>query len=135
VNVTYKARDAVDAAAQAVLDARAKFPSLTLAKLYNPLDTPPALTKAHAALDRAVDRCYRKEPFPSDRARVEHLFALYEQLTAPLIPAASKPRRTPRKPAASATAPAPYPTQPTLDATRHFHVMEDPTPYRTGNDT
>lgn len=38
------------------------------------------------ALDRAVERCYRREPFPHDRARVEHLFALYEQLTAPLAP-------------------------------------------------
>lgn len=28
---------------------------------------PPALTKAHAALDKAVDRCYRRDPFPSDR--------------------------------------------------------------------
>jgi hypothetical protein len=27
-----------------------------------------------------VDRCYRPEPFPSDRHRVEYLFALYEQL-------------------------------------------------------
>jgi len=30
-----------------------------------------------------VDRCYRKDPFATDRQRVEHLFALYEQLTAP----------------------------------------------------
>ena len=57
---------------------------------------PPALTKAHRALDRAVDRCYRKEPFASDRARVEFLFALYEKLTAPLLPAA-KPKRAPRR--------------------------------------
>lgn len=56
---------------------------------------PPALAKAHADLDRAVDRCYRKDPFPNDRARVEHLFALYEQLTAPLAAAATKkPRKT-----------------------------------------
>ena len=42
----------------------------------------------------AVDRCHRKEPFPSDRARVEYRFQLYEQLTAPLIAAAvAKPRR------------------------------------------
>ena len=34
-------------------------------------------------LDRAVERCYRKEPFTSDRQRVEYLFALYEQLVAP----------------------------------------------------
>ena len=46
---------------------------------------PPALAKAHADLDRAVDRCYRKELFLTDRQRVEYLFGLYEQLTAPLV--------------------------------------------------
>ena len=46
---------------------------------------PAALTKAHAELDRAVERCYRKEQFAGDRQRVEHLFALYEKLTAPLL--------------------------------------------------
>ncbi|MCB1211061.1 MAG: class I SAM-dependent DNA methyltransferase, partial [Verrucomicrobiales bacterium] len=75
----------VEKAAQAVLDARAKFPTSTLADLYDPTTMPPALAKAHAELDRAVDRCYRKDPFPNDRARVEHLFALYEQLTAPMV--------------------------------------------------
>lgn len=85
---------AVEKAAQAVLDARAQFPTSTLADLYDPVTMPPALAKAHADLDRAVDRCYRKEPFPNDRARVEHLFTLYEKLTAPLVPAAA-PRRRP----------------------------------------
>ncbi len=45
---------------------------------------PPALAKAHEALDRAVERCYRKDPFATDRQRVEYLFSRYEQLTAPL---------------------------------------------------
>jgi hypothetical protein len=58
-----------------------------LADLYDPLTMPGVLLKAHQALDRAVDRCYRKEPFESDRQRVEFLFALYQKLTAPLIPA------------------------------------------------
>lgn len=84
---------AVEKAAQAVLDARARFPDSTLADLYDPTTMPPMLAKAHADLDRAVDRCYRKEPFPNDRARVEHLFALYEKLAAPLIPKAKKPKR------------------------------------------
>ena len=53
---------------------------------------PALLLKAHQDLDRAVDRCYRQEAFTSDRQRVEYLFALYEQLTAPLV-AASKPKR------------------------------------------
>ncbi len=131
VNVSDRDRAGVEAAAEAVLAARKSFPGSTLATLYNPLNTPPVLTKAHAALDRAVDRCYRKEPFPSDRARVEHLFALYEQLTAPLIPAAAKTRRTPRKKAATATAQAPNSLQAEMDAAHFYSVNEEPPPYRT----
>ena len=48
---------------------------------------PGVLLKAHQALDRAVDRCYRKEAFENDRQRVEFLFALYQKLTAPLVEA------------------------------------------------
>jgi hypothetical protein len=58
---------------------------------------PAPLLKAHEQLDRAVDRCSRPGPFPSDRHRVEYLFALYEQLTPPLV-AAAKPARKGRKP-------------------------------------
>jgi len=90
--VTDKQRAAVQAAAQAVLDARAKYPTSTLADLYDPLTMPASLLKAHQELDRAVDRCYRPDPFPSDRHRVEYLFALYEKITAPLV-AAAKPQR------------------------------------------
>ena len=68
-----------------------------LADLYDPLSMPPALAKAHAELDRAVEKCYRPEPFESDRQRVEFLFALYEKLTAPLLPVTpkTKARRSP----------------------------------------
>jgi hypothetical protein len=76
-------RNTVEAPAQRVLDARATFSTSTLADLYDPLAMPPSLAAAHAALDKAVDRCYRSDPFTSDRARVEHLFFLYEKLTAP----------------------------------------------------
>jgi hypothetical protein len=71
---------------------RKEFPDATLADLYDPVAMPPKLVKAHSELDRAVDRCYRPEPFPTDRHRVEYLFALYEQLTAPLMPQ-PKPKR------------------------------------------
>jgi hypothetical protein len=81
-----KQRTAVEAAAQAVLDARKTFPDATLADLYDPLSMPKALVTAHAHLDRAVDLCYRPQPFATDRHRVEHLFALREKLTAPLMP-------------------------------------------------
>jgi hypothetical protein len=64
--------------AQAVLDARSAHPGATLATLYDPDLMPPDLRKAHASLDRAVDRLYRPAGFASDRERVEHLFGLYE---------------------------------------------------------
>ena len=139
---TLKQKEAVEAAAQKVLDMRAQFlapvgqtsglpikgasgsqsqnaragagsaatppeealtgapevrPTKTasLADLYDPLSMPPALVKAHAELDRAVDLCYRPQPFTSERQRVEYLFGLYEQLTAPLLPPATSKR--PRK--------------------------------------
>ncbi|MCC6125760.1 MAG: class I SAM-dependent DNA methyltransferase [Pirellulales bacterium] len=76
------------------LSARKKESSATtLADLYSPEGMPQSLFKAHAALDRAVDRCYRAQPFTSERQRVEFLFALYEKLTAPLIAAAGKKKR------------------------------------------
>lgn len=46
---------AIEAAAQSVLDARAQFPGSSLADLYDPLTMPPAPTRAHQTLDRAVD--------------------------------------------------------------------------------
>jgi hypothetical protein len=92
-----KQRAAVETAAQSVLDAREQFPDATLADLYDPLAMPPALVKAHADLDRAVDRCYRSQPFENDRQRVEYLFSLYEKFTAPLIPSAKKARGDDRR--------------------------------------
>ena len=64
----------------------------SLADLYDPLSMPPALVKAHAELDRVVDLCYRPQPFTSERQRVEYVFGPYEQLTAPLLPAAKAKR-------------------------------------------
>lgn len=55
------------------------FPGI--AHLYHPTTMPPDLRKAHEAFDKAVDQCYRKEPFTSERERVEYLFALYRKLT------------------------------------------------------
>jgi hypothetical protein len=91
-NPAAKQQDAVEQAARAVLDVRQQYSDAKLADLYDPLAMPPALVKAHAKLDRAVDRCYRAEPFATDRQRVEFLFALYEKLTAPLLPSAKQKR-------------------------------------------
>ena len=64
---TEKKRAAVETAAQAVLDARKEHLArgCTLADLYDPLAMPLTLVKAHKALDRAVDRCYRRQPSPA----------------------------------------------------------------------
>lgn len=86
--VTDKQRKAVEQAAQAVLDARSKYPNATLAELYDPLTMPNDLTSAHDKLDRLVDRCYRSEAFKTERTRFEHLFAAWERL------AAASPKKT-----------------------------------------
>ncbi|MEK8123180.1 type IIL restriction-modification enzyme MmeI [Methylocystis sp. IM4] len=83
-------KKAVEVAAQGVLDARANHAGETLANLYDPNLMPADLVKAHQALDRAVDACYRKQPFASEMERVQYLFKLYEQKVAPLAVAAAK---------------------------------------------
>jgi len=77
-----KQRKKVEAAAQAVLDARKNYPTSTLADMYDPTSMPPDLRKAHTALDKAVDQCYRKEKFSSDMERLTLLFERYQELTA-----------------------------------------------------
>jgi len=57
---------------------------------------PPDLLKAHQKLDKAVDLCYRPQPFTSELNRIEYLFELYEKLTAPLL-STSKQKTTKRK--------------------------------------
>ena len=79
--------------AQAVLDARATHRGATLADLYDPDLMPPNLRRAHRALDRAVDRLYRRGAFASERERVEHLFALYEKMRSPLVSRLSAKKR------------------------------------------
>lgn len=91
-----KQREAIEAAAQAILDARAQFPDSTLADLYGPLSMPPVLVKAHQVLDRAVDAAYGKQTFKTDAERVAFLFERYQQLTS-LLPA-EKPKARSKKP-------------------------------------
>ena len=83
--------------AQRILDERSKFSESSLADLYDPIYMPPALVKAHQALDKAVDRCYRPQPFTSERNRIEYLFELYEQYTAPLLAAEQSKGKKSRK--------------------------------------
>ena len=84
---------AIEAAGQAVVEARAQFSESSLADLYDPLTMPPTLTKAHRALDRVVDAAYlaglKRKPFATDAERVAFLFELYQQYTS-LLPAEKK---------------------------------------------
>ena len=71
----------IETLAQNILDARAQFPSSSLADLYDPLTMPPVLAKAHTTLDHAVDKLYSKTPFTSDTERVALLFEKYQEHT------------------------------------------------------
>jgi hypothetical protein len=88
-----RARDLIEAAAQAILDARALYPESSLADLYDPLSMPPELVKAHAALDRAVDAAYQYKGGKDDAARVAFLFERYQKLTSLLPTEAIKTKR------------------------------------------
>ena len=75
-----KAKEIIGSAAQAVLDARKHYQDVsedapTLAKLYNTymIDPYPELTKAHTALDKAVDKAYGYKGKGDDASRVEFL--------------------------------------------------------------
>ena len=98
MTASQKAR--IEKESQAVLDARAMFPNSPLDVLYDTDLMPPDLRRMHQALDRAVDRLYRRGGFASERERVEHLFALYERMQSPVeaaVKAGKKRRRARRK--------------------------------------
>jgi type I restriction-modification system DNA methylase subunit len=84
-NPSDKQKEAIEKAAQKVLDVRSEFPNSSLADLYDPLTMPPSLVKAHNELDKAVDLAYRPQPFNSDANRMEYLFELYEKYTGGLF--------------------------------------------------
>ena len=75
-------RNQIERLSQAILDARAFFPDSPLDALYDTDTMPPVLRKAHIALDKAMDRLYRKTGFTSERTRIEHLFERYERMRA-----------------------------------------------------
>jgi hypothetical protein len=84
-NMTEKQREKVANLAQKILDIRNNYPDSSLADLYDRLTMPNDLIKAHQNLDKAVDLCYKNQPFTSELNRIEFLFNLYENMTAPLL--------------------------------------------------
>ena len=91
--MTPKQQAIVETLAQSVLDARASFKDTELDVLYDQDSMLPTLRKAHAALDKAVDKLYRRKGFAFERERVEHLFELYEKSGAPMAAQAKKTRK------------------------------------------
>ena len=98
--MTQRQLEKIENLAKEVLSARSNFPGSSLDVLYDIDSMPPDLRRAHEALDRAVDRLYKKTGFKSERERVEHLFGLYERMRGSLdaeMRARPKRRRSQRK--------------------------------------
>jgi hypothetical protein len=89
---TDKQKQAIEAAAQEVLNARTIFPDLALADLYDNDTMIPELKRAHRKLDALVEKAYGRD-FAADAERAAHLFALYQTLTADLFTEGKKKRR------------------------------------------
>ncbi len=72
----------IEATAQAILDARAKYPDCSLADLYDEVTMPPELRKAHQDNDRAVMQAYSFVPGKTSESEcVARLFEIYQELT------------------------------------------------------
>ena len=83
ISLTCKSEQAlkIEETAQAILDARAKYPDSSLADLYDETLMPPELRKAHQANDRAVMAAYGFSTKMTESECVAELFKLYEKLT------------------------------------------------------
>ena len=80
-DITLKQKENLNLYVFGILDERAKHPEKTMAQLYDPDKMPKGLKEAHAELDKAVEQCYRLQPFTSDTERLEYLFKMYEEMT------------------------------------------------------
>ena len=80
-NPTDAQKAKIEQTAQAILDARAKYPDSSLADLYDETTMPPELRKAHKENDKAVMQLYGFDPRMSEAEIVAELFRMYEKLT------------------------------------------------------
>ena len=71
----------VPSTAQAILDARAKYPDSSLADLYDEVTMPPELRRAHQENDRAVMAAYGFSTKMTESECVAELFKMYQSLT------------------------------------------------------
>ncbi|MCD8096431.1 MAG: hypothetical protein LUE12_09980 [Ruminococcus sp.] len=70
----------IEQTAQAILDARAKYPDSSLADLYDELTMPPELRKAHQANDFAVMAAYGFDRKITESECVAELMRRYQEL-------------------------------------------------------
>lgn len=70
----------IEKTAQAILDARAKYPDCSLADLYDELTMPPELRKAHQENDKAVMRAYGFSIKMTESECVAELMKMYQKL-------------------------------------------------------
>ena len=81
-NPTDEQKAKIEQTAQAILDARAKYPDSSLADLYDELTMPVELRKAHQDNDRAVMQAYGFDVKTMTESKcVAELFKLYQELT------------------------------------------------------
>lgn len=80
-NPTSEQQDRIEHTAQAILNARAKYPDCSLADLYDELTMPPKLRKAHQANDLAVMSAYGFDRKITESECVAELMKLYRKLT------------------------------------------------------
>lgn len=71
----------IEQTAQAILDARAKYPDSSLADLYDEVTMPPELRKAHQENDRAVMAAYGFSTKMTESECVAELFKIYQAKT------------------------------------------------------
>ena len=71
----------IEATAQAILDARAKYPDCSLADLYDEVTMPPELRRAHQDNDRTVMAAYGFSTKMTESECVAKLFEMYQNLT------------------------------------------------------
>lgn len=81
--LTGKQKERIEKTAQAILDARAKYPDASLADLYNDTTMPPELRKAHQENDKAVMEAYGFwGKLNSESECVAELMKMYQELTS-----------------------------------------------------
>ncbi len=77
-----KQKEKIEKTAQAILDARTKYPKISLAKMYTSMYLYPELLKAHEENDKAVMEAYGFSKDMTEPEIVSELMKMYQVLDA-----------------------------------------------------